>query len=557
MWSQGWRESVWTQLDVEFDLIVIGGGITGAGILREAARLGLKAVLFEQGDFASGTSSRSSKLVHGGLRYLKNAQVKLTWESVHEREHLLKEGRGLVTPLPFVMANFRGDKTPGWVFGVGLTMYDIMALKWNHASYDLNGLHDLVPQLSSQDLLSGFRYFDAQTDDARLVLRVLQEAVKDGALALNYARVDGLLTCGTLDWPPGQAGAGTCTCGTGAGTCTCGTGAGKTRSHVTGVAVRDLAPGSDKTIEVRARVVISATGAWADEMRNQVAGRARLRILRGSHLFLPQSKLPLTRAVTFLHPADGRPVYILPWEGVTLVGTTDVDHETAPSTDLHISRAESEYLMASLTYAFPALGLSLADVQSSLAGVRAVVDTGKADPSKESREFVLWNESGLLTVSGGKLTTFRLMAQTALRAVRAFLPGHPRLGSEGRVLDPLPPESSLCDVPPELRLRLMGRYGAEACNLVEAAQPGELTAIAPSPSLWAELRWAARSEGVVHLDDLLARRVRLNITLPEGGMDEMEGIRKIAQPELGWNDARWEQEAARYRRMWKEFYSPI
>ncbi len=245
MWSQGWRESVWSQLDGEFDLIVIGGGITGAGILREAARAGLKAVLFEQGDFASGTSSRSSKLVHGGLRYLKNAQVKLTWESVHEREHLLKEGRGLVTPLPFVMANFRGDKTPGWVFGVGLSMYDIMALKWNHASYDLNGLRSLVPQLTSAELVSGFRYFDAQTDDARLVLRVVGEAVKDGAQALNYARVEGLL---------------------------------RTKNRLAGVAVRDLAPGplnaaqGKKTTEVHARVVVSATGAWADEMRRQVGG---------------------------------------------------------------------------------------------------------------------------------------------------------------------------------------------------------------------------------------------------------------------------------------------
>ena len=147
MWTQGWRESLWSQLDQEFDLIVIGGGITGAGILREAARAGLKAVLFEQGDFASGTSSRSSKLVHGGLRYLKNAQIQLTYESVHEREHLLKEGRGLITPLPFVMANFKDDKTPAWVFGLGLSMYDLMALKWNHAAYDPAGLRQLVPQL--------------------------------------------------------------------------------------------------------------------------------------------------------------------------------------------------------------------------------------------------------------------------------------------------------------------------------------------------------------------------------------------------------------------------
>ncbi len=523
MWNQNWRETVWARLNEEFDLIVIGGGITGAGILREAARAGLKSILFEQGDFASGTSSRSSKLVHGGLRYLKNAQVKLTWESVHEREHLLKEGRGLVTPLPFVMANFRGDKTPAWVFEIGLTMYDIMALKWNHAAYHPDGLRNLVPQLTAPEMLSGFRYFDAQTDDARLVLRVIEEAIKDGALALNYARVEGML---------------------------------RTKNRVTGVAIQDMASGR-QTAEVRARVIVSATGAWADEMRKQIGGRSRLRLLRGSHLFIPQSKLPLTRAVTFMHPADNRPVYILPWEGVTLVGTTDVDHATPPSTDLHTSQAECEYLMAAVTHAFPALGLTQTDVQSTLAGIRAVVNTGIADPSKESREFVLWNESGLLTVSGGKLTTFRLMAQTALRAVRYALPEHPHLGSNERVLDPLLPEASLGDVPPEFRLRLLGRYGADACNLVEAAQPGELQTIASSPSLWAELRWAARSEAVLHLDDLLARRVRLNINLPGGGVNEMEKIRKIVQPELGWNDERWGTETERYRKMWKDFYSPM
>ena len=525
MWSRGWRENVWSQLDREFDLIVIGGGITGAGILREAARAGLKAILFEQGDFASGTSSRSSKLVHGGLRYLKNAQIKLTFESVHEREHLLKEGRGLITPLPFVMANFRGDKTPGWVFGIGLTMYDIMALKWNHTAYDPAGLRELVPQLCAPDLVSGYRYFDAQTDDARLVLRVVQEATKDGALALNYARVEGLL---------------------------------KAKGRVCGVAVRDMATGdSGRTIEVRGHVVVNATGAWADEIRQHVRGHGRLRVLRGSHIFLPQSKLPLTRAVTFLHPRDERPVFILPWEGVTLVGTTDVDHTPAPSTDLHIGINEAQYLLEAVTHAFPNLGMTLEDVQSTLAGIRAVVNTGKADPSKESREYVLWNESGLLTVSGGKLTTFRLMAQKALRAVRAALPEHSRLGSNERVLDPLLPEATLCDIPPELRLRLMGRYGAEACNLVEAAQEGELNPIWPSPSLWVELRWAARSEGVLHLDDLLARRVRLNINLPGGGVNDLEEIRKVVQPELTWSDERWQAEAERYRHIWKDYYSPV
>src|SRR5512140_501155 len=185
--------------------------------------------------------------------------------------------------------------------------------------------------------------------------------------------------------------------------------------------------------------------------------------------------------------------------------------------------------MEAVRHAFPEMGLTLGEVQSTMAGVRAVVNTGKADPSKESREYVLWNEAGLLTVSGGKLTTFRLMAQKALRAVGWMLPEHAPRRSNERVLDPLPPEVNLLEVPPDLRLRLMGRYGAEACALVQAAHPGELAPIGSSPALWAELRWAARSEGVVHLDDLLARRVRLNINLPGGGVSQLETIRGIVQ----------------------------
>ena len=525
MWISGWRDKVWADLDRKFDIVIIGGGITGAGILREARRAGLQAVLFEQHDFASGTSSRSSKLVHGGLRYLRNFQMKLTYESVHERERLLKEGRGLVTPLPFLMANFRRDKIPGWVFGIGLSVYDILALKWNHAAYNPSGLRELCPQLTSPEMVSGYRYFDAQTDDARLVLRLILEATQDGALALNYARVERLLTA---------------------------------KGRICGVAVSDLAIDGGRTVEVQARAVINATGAWADELRQQAGERARLRILRGGHLFFPWSKLPLTRAVTFLHPKDGRPVFIFPWEGVTLVGTTDVDHHNGLATDLRISGEEAEYLMDSVTHAFPALDLSLKDVQSTLAGVRAVIDTGKVDPSKESREYVLWNETGLLTVAGGKLTTFRVMAQTALQATQAALPNHPRPRKDMRVLDPLPDETKVCgQVEPSLRLRLVGRYGNETCNLVEAAQGGEFTRIGDSPALWAELRWAARAEGVVHLDDLLLRRVRLGIIHPGGGLYDLERIRSIVQGELGWSDKRWKEEAEAYRKIWQSYYSLV
>jgi glycerol-3-phosphate dehydrogenase len=527
MWTKGWRDSIWAGLDQPWDLIVIGGGITGAGILREARRAGLRVLLVEAHDFASGTSSRSSKLVHGGFRYLKNAQIRLTLESVRERERLLKEGRGLVNPLGILLANFAGDAIPGWVFGAGLILYDLLALKWGHRQYDALDMHELCPPLSEEGLRGGYRYFDAHTDDARLVLRVIQEAVADGATALNYTRAVSLL---------------------------------RTRSgQVCGVNLQDETPGGNgRTAEVRANVVVNATGAWADEMRAQMGGRARLRKLRGSHLIFPAQRLPLSRSISFLHPEDSRPVFAFPWEGVVLFGTTDVDQERTESglpVDPQISPAETGYLLRAAQFAFPAMELTLADVQGAFSGIRPVIDTGKADPSKESREHVLWNENGLLTVAGGKLTTFRLMAHDALEKVKARLPGNPIFDAEQRVLAE-PPE----DIPmpaglsPRARLRLVGRHGANTLALLQSARPGEMEAIGGTYALWAELRWAARAEAVVHLDDLLLRRTRLGLLLPEGGLPCLEHIRAIAQPELGWDNEYWNKEAIRYIELHKRCY---
>ena len=237
-WTRGWRETAWTELDQEWDVIIIGGGITGAGILRQCTHAGLKAVLFEADDFASGTSSRSSKLVHGGMRYLKNAQVGVTLESVTEREYLLKQGRGLVNRLGFLYPCLKGDTMPGWVFGAGLTIYDLMAHQWSHRSYDIEDMRELCPLLTTPALQGGFRFFDAQTDDARLVLRLIRESISSGALALNYARVKSLLKTNT--------------------------------GQVCGVLVCDASGLLDTEMEVHARVVINATGAWADQLRSQV-----------------------------------------------------------------------------------------------------------------------------------------------------------------------------------------------------------------------------------------------------------------------------------------------
>ena len=297
---------------------------------------------------------------------------------------------------------------PGWVFGAGLVVYDLMAHQWSHRSYDDEDLRELCPSLTAPRMRGGFRFFDAQTDDARLVLRLLRESVSGGGLALNYARVESLLK-------------------TNAG-------------QVCGVVLHDTSGESDRRTEVKGRVVINATGAWADTLRREVGKAPRLRPIRGSHLVIP---IPASPADTRHHlpaPTDGRAVFAIPWEGVVIFGTTDVDQDSNLVTDPSISAAEVGVPAGWLAKVFPAQELTSADVTATFSGIRPVVNTGKANPSKESREHVLWDENGLLTVSGGKLTTFRIMARDALKAVRRHL-GHIPFDPDVPVLDVIPPEA--------------------------------------------------------------------------------------------------------------------
>ena len=520
MWTRGYRDEVWSQITAEkWDLIVIGGGITGAGILGEAARHGKKTLLVEAQDFSSGTSSRSTKLVHGGLRYLRQGQFLVTRKSVKERERLMSEGKGLVDPLGFSLAAFPGDQMPKWMYGVGLAMYDALAWKWAHEAQSKAEIIQRIPPLEGSKVQGGYRYFDAQTDDSRLVVRVLREAVRHGGTAINYVRADHLLR----------------------------TAEGKVR----GVVLKDMTPdGTSRTAEVEAKMVISATGAWADELRGQLGKEKRLRKIRGSHLTFRADRLPLAEAVSLLHPRDQRAVFAIPWEGVTILGTTDVDHGDLDE-EPAISQAETEYLLEAATKAFPSLELTHEDVISTWSGVRPVIDTGKSDPSKESREHAIWKEDGLLTISGGKLTTFVVMARDALAAAEEELGG---LGPRTRIFDAGPEEVKWPEHLDEAaRARLMGRFGPEIQEILDErdlARP-----IDGSIALWSELKHAARAEAVVTLSDLLLRRVRLGLLLPNAGLDQLPKIRAIAQPELGWDDAKWEREEKAYRATWKKAYS--
>lgn len=521
MERKDWRDELWSRLDQPWDVIVIGGGITGAGILREAVRLGLRVLLVEKRDFGWGTSGRSSKLVHGGLRYLQDRKIRLMRGAIHERERLLEEGPGLIDPLGFLLATYGGDRPGRWAFSAALSIYDLLALQWTHRRYSAADFQMLAPHIAHEGLTGGFQYGDAQTDDARLVLRVIREAVAEGGAALNYAGVDQLL---------------------------------QKDGWVCGVRLRDQL--GERCTQVWSRVVVNATGAWADQLRRQVGAPPRIRPLRGSHLIFPAWRLPVAQAISFLHPIDRRPVFIFPWEGITLVGTTDVDHDQPLDDEPYISPQEVAYLMAAVEAQFPTLCLTLNDVLSTFAGVRPVIGTGQVDPSRESRDHVVWEEDGLLTVTGGKLTTFRLIALDVIKAVRHRLPDLPPVNDKVPVLNPVNVKLSRAEHLDELtQRRLLGRYAAEAPALVAAARPGELEPIPGTQTLWAELRWAARAEGVVHLDDLLLRRVRLGHLLLQGGEEWLPRIRTICQPELGWDDARWEAEEKAYLELWRRCYS--
>lgn len=533
-WNAAWREETWRSLaDSEWDVVIAGGGITGAGILREASRLNLRALLVEQRDYAWGTSSRSSKLVHGGLRYLKTGQLALTRASVQGREQLLAEGQGLIDPLGFLLAQYEGDgATAGrLVYGAGLTIYDLLALQWSHRYYSPLDFQMMAPYISPTGLRGGFHYQDAQTDDARLVLRVMREAAGDGGTALNYVRAEQLLLDGA-DRP-------------------------------VGLRLRDILTG--RSAEAHARVIINATGAWADNLRVQVGEEARIRPLRGSHLIFPAWRFPLAQAVSFMHPIDARPVFAFPWEGVTLVGTTDVDCPPPLENDPCITGDEVAYLMAAITAHFPALSLTLSDVVATFAGIRPVIGSGKADPSDESRDHVIWQENGLLTVTGGKLTTFRQIARQALEEVCHVIDDPDTEAGESRLarLHDDAPVLQAVDahiagieaLPGEVGQRLIGRYGLDAPALLAAAGAGELEPVPGTPVLWAEIRWSARAEAVAHLEDLLLRRARLGLLLPHGGVDHLARIRAIVQAELGWDDTRWATEEANYRELIATAYS--
>jgi len=508
--------------EAHWDLIVVGGGITGAGVAREAVRRGLKTLLLEQRDFSWGTSSRSSKMVHGGLRYIAQGDFKLTRDALLERERLLSEAPGLVERMGYIFP-VRGLQFPGrFTFSALLELYDRFARIRDHRWMKAKELLARVPGLSPKGLKGACYYTDAVTDDSRLVLRVLQEAVADGAVIANYMKVGSLLKDG---------------------------------NRVRGVVVTDTQTGRSYTLN--SDVVVSATGAWADQLRGELVQEKRVRPLRGSHIVVPHARLPVRDALTLLHPQDRRPVFVFPWEGMTVVGTTDLDHRVDLDTEASVTRAEITYLYDAVQSQFGGARLTDADVISTWSGVRPVIGSEKnKDPSKERRDHAVWADKGLITVSGGKLTIFRLIALDVLRAAQPYLKnaGHSFHDDGAAVFARNASAATMGLFAPGRRRVLAGRYGdalAAYANL-EHARGNTLN---DTPYSLADVVWALREEQCEHLDDLLLRRTRLGNLLPDGASALFDTLKPLVQNELGWSDATWQQEVQRYREIWQKHYA--
>ncbi|HEV7529851.1 MAG TPA: glycerol-3-phosphate dehydrogenase/oxidase, partial [Solirubrobacteraceae bacterium] len=546
-----------------FDVVVVGGGITGAGVALDAATRGYSVALLERADFASGTSSRSSKLVHGGLRYLQNFDLGLVREALLERQLMVALAPHLVRPLPLVVPAFEGAR-PDRLVGVGLNLYDVMSVSnrrsagdklrsrrgrkarerpvdaaapapdggesWSPARHRVisgEEVVELLPALAAREPTSGWLFYDCQTDDVRLVLTVLGEAERFGAVCANRLEVTGLL---------------------------------ESDGRAEGVAVRDVESGD--TFDVRGANVVNATGVWADELRpEELHGEAelpRIRPSRGTHITIDHEHLPLVGGA-IVPAGSGRSIFALPWLGHTLVGTTDNDYE-GPLEHVQPSGRDIAYLLDAVNGFFGS-SLGPEHLAGAFAGVRPLISTGDSKKSVDiSRKAELYEtSSGMITITGGKLTTWRRMAKmTVDRLVEREARDAPCRTREiplGQAIavDELPRVEG---VPEHSYPALASRYGHAAHEVLAlAAERGELAQpIVPGlPDLLAEVTLAARREQARSIGDVLFRRTRLGLLAAHELAGDGDGrggpvarVADVLAGELGWDASRTRLEIGRF-----------
>jgi glycerol-3-phosphate dehydrogenase len=467
----------------KFDLLVIGGGITGCGVARDAAMRGLKVALVERDDFASGTSGRSSRLVHGGLRYLEHGQLHLVHESIRERETLLRIAPHLVKPLAFTWPVYRGARIGKLRLRAGLLAYRLMAggRSRRHATLDVRGTLEREPSLESDGLTGGAVYYDACTDDARLTIANAIAAQQNGATVVSHARVTEIL---------------------------------EDRGRAVGAVVRSQH--SDETHHVRARLIVKATGVWDEEITTDKTVR-RHRGSKGVHISVPRDRVGNRDALTLISPVDGRVMFCLPGGSQAIIGTTDTWTDESPET-AHASASDVEYLLRTGNAYFPHARLSRDDVVSAWAGIRPLASQAAANPSAVSREHTIVTDgAGVVHVTGGKLTTYRSMAAEIVDRVQQLLGHKPERAATDSV-----------ELPGTERLAEIARLQHEDVTLLEPLVPD-------LPHTIAHLIHGVTKEMARTLSDLLIRRMHLAFETRDHGLSVAARAADIVAPLLGWD----------------------
>lgn len=514
------------------DLLVVGGGITGAGIARDAAMRGIRTALVDKGDFGSGTSGHSSRLVHGGLRYLELGDWRLVLEASRERQILLSLAPHLVWPRSFLFPIHAGGRMPLWKLAAGLWLYDLLALFRNVRSHRLLSKRALTraePALRSHDLRGGARYYDAQCDDSRLTLANVRSASRHGALVANHVAVERFAVA---------------------------------NGQVRGAHVVDRIAGTAAT--VRALVVVNATGPWSDDVRGRDGLAPLLRRTKGAHVAVPRARLGNREAIAVLSPIDGRVMFIIPWGDLSYIGTTDTDTTEGPDA-VRASGEDVVYLLRSANAYYPEARLQPDDVVSTWAGLRPLLrPEDPRSPSAVSREHrIVESQPGLISIVGGKLTTYRAMAAQVVDRVAErlrVLDGRPRLppsetareslpGGEARDLGVITQEIERDGFSKSVAEHLVRLFGSEAVAVSRLArsEPALGRPIVPGqPGLRAELVHAMRREMAMTLCDLLIRRTHLFYEAPGHAVAEAPDIVEMAARELGWDPPRQARELAAY-----------
>ncbi len=540
------REQMWSRLGEPVDLLVVGGGVTGTSVARDAAMRGLSVALVEARDFAFGTSSRSSKLVHGGLRYLEQYEFSLVFEAVSERRTLLDIAPHLVKPLGFLFPVYQGSRHKLWFINAGMWVYDGLSLFRSpkiHRSLNPKAIAEEEPAVKQDGLTGAPLFYDCQTDDARLTLETALDAAARGAVVASWTRLRSLVR--------------------------------DDNGRITGAVVEDTLTGALK--EIKAKSVVNATGPWSDRvlaMNDGPASAGLIRPTKGIHIVVPTAKLPVRNAVVCFHPKDGRVLFTIPWGDATYIGTTDTDWTGDPA-KVYATGEDVDYLLAAARGYFPDHPITRDDVLSTWAGLRPLIrpaDDNVGESAVSREHSILVGRDGLITIAGGKLTTARRMAaeitDTAIRLLK--LQGQLPPGIAGCTTDrePLPgavgwPQNDDADEVARTIVEAGGgavsaatarlfadTYGMRGHDVARLAGTDPALAkpiVEGRPEIFAQVDWAADEEMAMSVADVLLRRTQIYYRHPSQGLDAADAVGRRLGLKLGWTEAQITASVQDYR----------